>query len=91
MAYLCFQGDLSSFDEKYSFQEELKEEKRSNEASRDPKEAAGRRDGRAWCCTIVLQWPKPHMGCTAVHMTVRRCMADHVSRPCLVLGQRHVT
>ena len=36
VAYMCFQGELSSLDEKDSFYEELKEEYRSNNALREP-------------------------------------------------------
>jgi len=48
MAYLCFQGELSGFENKDSFYKELKEEERSNGALGEPTEAKRKTHDRAW-------------------------------------------
>jgi len=48
VAYLCFQGEPSGFENKDNFYKELKEEERSNRAPGEPTEAKETMHNRAW-------------------------------------------
>ena len=70
MAYLYFQGEPSGFDERDSFQKELKEGQRSNEVPGEQIEANVSMHDRAQGGTVVLQAPKAR---TAVPLILRLC------------------
>jgi len=79
VAYLCFQGEPSGFDENDSFQKELNEEYRSNEAPGEQTEAYVSKHDRAQGGIAVLKAPKGRTAnSTVVPLAVHLCTGGHV-------------